>query len=189
MPLVWVRAGFIVPKKLLKCPKEKRFCKIELTLISDDPVWYREETYSFFSDVTSKTPSGNGETAVDYPAEYPFGYVLPRNSNIIVCNSVRDNSFKLKIYGAITNPTVTIGGQLYAVNGTVKERESLLIDSTTKTITMTRTTGQKENWFDNRNRDSYIFEPIPPGQNIVVKNGSFGVELTVIEKRSEPKWT
>lgn len=168
---------------------KKRFCKIELTLTSDDPVWFREETYSFFFDGTSKTPGDNGATTTDYPTEYPWDYAIPRNANCIVCDSVRDNAFKLKIYGAITNPTVTIGGQLYAVNGTVKERETLLIDSTTKTITMTRATGQKENWFDKRNRSSYVFEPIPPGQHLVVKNGSFGVELTVIEKRSEPKWT
>lgn len=170
---------------------KKRYCKITLTLTSDDPVWYRESMYSFFSDGTAVSPDGGGggsdASATDYPWDYKWDYASP-STNQIVCDSVRDNAFILKIYGAITNPVVTIGGHSYVVNGVVKDGETLLIDSLTKTITLTRATGEKENWFDMRNRNSYIFKPIPPGQHFVVKNGSFGVDLTVIEKRSEPKW-
>ena len=74
-------------------------------------------------------------------------------------------------------------------SGTIGAGESLLIDSPSKTITLTKASGEKVNWFDNRSRESYIFQPIPPGQNIVERNGDFGIDLTVIEKRSEPKWT
>lgn len=162
---------------------KKRFCKIVLTLTSEDPVWYREEKYSFSSN---NAPSGG--VGKDYPWEYQWEYVDPPSASV-ACNSVRDNAFIMKIYGEITNPIVTIGGHSYAVNGTVGAGENLLINSLTKTITLTKATGEKENWFDMRDRSSYIFEPIPPGQHLVVKNGTFGVDLTVIEKRSEPKWT
>lgn len=165
---------------------KKRFCKIELTMTSDDPVWYREELYSFFSEGATVSPN-SGSDAIDYPWDYKWEYSPAANS--IVCDTVRDNAFIMRIYGEITNPAVTIGGHLYSVNGTVKAGENLLINSLTKTITLTKATGEKENWFDMRNRSSYIFEPIPPGQHLVVKNGTFGVDLTVIEKRSEPKWT
>ena len=165
---------------------KKRYCKIVLTLTSEDPVWFREETHSFFYNGENDV---NANTEKDYPWDYKWDYVSPASANRIVCNSVRDNAFILKIYGEITDPAVTIGGHLYTVNGTVKAGESLLINSLTKTITLTKSTGEKENWFDNRNRSSYIFEPIPPGQHLVIKNGTFGVDLTVIEKRSEPKWT
>lgn len=74
------------------------------------------------------------------------------------------------------------------LDGTISAGESLLIDSLTKTITLTKADGTKENWFDKRNRDSYIFQEIPPGQNTVVWNDYFGFDLTIIEKRSEPKW-
>ena len=169
---------------------KKRFCKITLTLTSEDPCWYRKETYSLYSDGKFVTPGGGSDTGKkDYPWEYKWDYVGASSVNRIVCESVRNNAFTMKIYGEITNPAVTIGGHLYSVNGTVKAGETLLIDSLTKTITLTKATGEKENWFDTRNRNSYIFEPIPPGQHIVVKNGTFGVDLTVIEKRSEPKWT
>ena len=167
---------------------KKRFCRIVLTLTSEDPCWYRKELYSLFADGESGSGS-SVEVAKDYPRGYPWDYAAPQSTNRIICDSVRNNAFTMKIYGESTNPSVTIGGHVYAVNGTVKAGETLLIDSLTKTITLTKATGEKENWFDLRNRDSYIFEPIPPGQHMVVKNGYFGVDLTVIEKRSEPKWT
>lgn len=180
--------GYITASVKSRYAIKKRFCRIELTLTSEDPVWYREQTYSFFSNGKTNATDG-GSDGTDYPWEYKWDYIDPATANRIVCDSVRDNAFKLKIYGEITNPAVTIGGHLYSINGTVKAGETLLIDSLTKTITLTRATGEKENWFDMRDRSSYIFEPVPPGQHLVVKNGSFGVDLTVIEKRSEPKWT
>ena len=181
--------GYITASVKSRYAIKKRFCRIELTLTSEDPVWLREETYSFFYNGKTVSPDGgSGEKLPDYPWEYKWDYANPGASRI-VCDTVRDNAFVMNIYGEITNPAVTIGGHLYAVNGIVKAGETLLIDSLTKTITLTKATGEKENWFDMRSRNSYIFEPIPPGQHLVVKNGTFGVDLTVIEKRSEPKWT
>lgn len=174
--------GYITASVKSKYMVKKRYCKIVLTLTSEDPCWYRKKLYSIFPN--SGSIAGN-----DYPLGYPWGYAAPPYSNRIVLDSVRNNAFTMKIYGEITNPAVTIGGHLYSVNGTVKAGESLLIDSLTKTIVLTKATGEKENWFDKRNRSSYIFEPIPPGQHLVVKSGTFGIDLTVIEKRSEPKWT
>lgn len=165
---------------------KKRYCKIVLTLTSEDPVWYREEKHSFFANNAS--PGDGSDIGKDYPWEYKWEYVEPPSASV-TCNSFRDNAFIMKIHGEITNPVVTVGAHLYSVNGTVKAGETLLINSLTKTITLTKATGEKENWFDMRDRSSYIFEPIPPGQHLVVRNGSFGVDLTVIEKRSEPKWT
>ena len=165
---------------------KKRFCKIELTLTSEDPVWYREESHSFFAHGNR---GGSDAEGTDYPWGYPWEYVGSSAADSITCNSVRDNAFIMKIYGEITNPAVTIGGHIYAIDGTVKAGETLLINSLTKTITLTKATGEKENWFDMRNRSSYIFEPISPGEHLVVKNGTFGIDLTVIEIRSEPKWT
>ena len=178
--------GYITASVKSRYMIKKRYCKIDLTLTSEDPVWYREELHSFYAHDTGNSSDAEG---TDYPWGYPREYVNASATDSITCNSVRDNAFIMKIYGEITNPAVTIGGHLYSINGTVKAGETLLIDNVTKTITLTKATGEKENWFDLRNRSSYIFEPIPPGQHLVVKNGTFGVDLTVIEKRSEPKWT
>lgn len=124
-----------------------------------------------------------------YPYDFPYDYALPLISNNIFCESIGASDFRLLIYGEAANPSVIIGGHNYAINGTVGKGETLLIDSLTKTITLTTAAGNKINWFDKRGRENYIFEPIPTGKVGVNWSGSFGFDLTIIEKRSEPKWT
>ena len=164
----------------------KQYCRIDLTLTSDDPTWYREKPYSFIPGNDGAGSSGEG---IDYPYDYAYDYGSSQTGKIIVLDAIRGSAFRLKIYGEVTNPTVMIAGHAYSINGAVGKGEMLLIDSLRKTITLTTATGAKINWFDKRSRDSYIFQPIPPGQNSVNWNGAFGFDLTVIEKRSEPKWT
>lgn len=162
----------------------RKYCKIELTLTSDDPMWYLEHTHPFLPGTEGGFIGG-----VDYPFDYRYDYALSMNGRKIVCNSVGSSAFRLLIYGEATNPSVIINGHTYTVNGTIGKGESLLIDSMNKTITLTTASGRKVNWFDNRGRDEYIFEPLPAGQSTVTWAGSFGFDLTVVEKRSEPKWT
>lgn len=164
----------------------KKMCRIDLVLTSDDTAWYYEKLNVFPRGSVNEMGIGSG---TDYPYDYPYDYALSMAGRTIVCNSVGRNEFRLLIYGAVANPTVVINGHIYAINGTINEGESLLIDSITKTIVLTTATGSKVNWFDKRSRDNYIFEPIPAGQNTVSWNGTFGFDLTVIEKRSEPRWT
>lgn len=177
--------GYITASAKSKYLFTRRHCKIDLTLTSDDPAWYREQKQSFFP----KSVSGSGvEYGTDYPYDYAYDYSHSISSQKVVCDSISSNAFRMLIYGVAENPVVTIGGHTYAINGKIGAGETLLIDSLSKTITLTTATGSKINWFDKRSRDSYIFEPIPAGQSTVVWNGSFGFDLTVIEKRSEPRW-
>ena len=78
---------------------------------------------------------------------------------------------------------------IYQVFGTIRAGETLVVDSLAKTIMLSTVSGTRVNWFNNRNRENYIFEPIPAGQSNILYNGSFAFDLTVIEERSEPKWT
>ena len=164
----------------------KRLCYIELTLTSDDPAWYREQTHTFLPDTGISIGIGGG---TDYPYDYPYDYAISLKGKKIMCDSVESNDFRLLIYGEATNPSVEIGGHTYKINGSIGKGETLMIDSLTKKITLTTATGAKINWFDKRGREEYIFEPIPAGQNTVSWVGTFGFDLTVIEKRSEPRWT
>ena len=129
------------------------------------------------------------EHGADHPYDYPYDYAVIVNGKSIVCDSVEKSEFRILIYGEAINPGITIGGHKYAINGKIEAGETLLIDSITKTITLTTATGSKVNWFSKRDTESYIFEPIPAGVNPVLWSGAFGFDLTVIEKRSEPKWT
>jgi hypothetical protein len=131
----------------------------------------------------------NTKNGIGYPYDYPYDYGLSVVSNNIVCDSTGSNDFRLLIYGEAVNPSVVIGGHAYSINGSIGKGETLLIDSLTKTITLTTAMGNKINWFDKRGRKDYIFEPIPAGKSLVNWPGTFGFDLTVIEKRSEPLWT
>lgn len=176
--------GYITASAKSKYLIKKRFSKIDLTLTSDNPVWYREKLYRFMP-----TPSTDVGEGFDYPFGYPYDYsTKSKTTQNIECNSVSGNEFRLTVYGSVSNPSIKIGGHEYSINGTVGAGETLLVDSLTKKITLTSQTGQELNWFDRRNRDSYIFEPIPTGYHTVSWDGSFGFDLTVIEKRSEPRW-
>ena len=178
--------GYITASKKSKYLISKQLCSIELTLTSDDPAWYREKTHQFFSGTESGGVIGGG---IDYPFDYPFDYAQTIKGHEIVCNSSGKHGFRMLIYGEAVNPSVSIGGHVYAINGTVSDGEILLIDSLNKTITLTTVLGNKINWFDKRVRKDYIFEPIPAGKHSVSWSGTFGFDLTVMEKRSEPRWT
>ena len=176
--------GYITGSKKSDYLITKQLCNIELTLTSDDPAWYREHTHPFLPGTESGFIGG-----VDYPFDYRHDYALSMNGRKIVCNSVGSSAFRLMIYGEATNPAVVINGHTYTVNGTIAKGETLLIDSLNKTITLTTASGKKINWFDKRGREEYIFEPLPAGQSTITWSGAFGFDLTVVEKRSEPKWT
>ena len=175
--------GWIVSSKKSNYMPNPKYTRLGLALVSDDPAWYRDTLHSFTKASNSPAADGAG-----YPYDFPYDYTNPTNTRNIMCESVGGNAFRLVIYGKADNPTVDIGGHTYAVNGTINSGETLTIDSLNKTITLTTATGKKVNWFDRRNRASYIFEPIPAGQNTVNWDGTFGFDLTVIEKRSEPRW-
>lgn len=176
--------GYITASTKSKYLESSRFSKINLTLISDNPIWYREHLYRF-----TPTPSEEIGEGFDYPFDYPYDYSSKaKTAQTIDFNSIGGNEFRIVIYGAVSNPTIKIGDHEYSIEGEIGAGETLLIDSIAKKITLTSQVGQKHNWFDKRSRDSYIFEPISSGHHVVSWDGSFGFDLTVIEKRSEPKW-
>lgn len=164
----------------------RRFAKINLTLTSNNPAWYREYQNVFMPGSGGSVGSGAG---TDYPYDFAYDYALSLVGNRINIPSVWDSAFRMTIYGEITDPAIIIGGHVYAVEGQVAAGQTLTIDSLAKTIVLTMADGRRVNWFDRRNRDSYVFESIKPGANLVNWSGNFGFDLTIIEKRSEPKWT
>lgn len=177
--------GFITESKKSDYRLHGRTCKIDLVLTSHS-AWSRETVHVFGSTDEGAAASRSG---FDFPFDYDYDYSVSTASRQVVCDTIKSSNFKLKIYGEATDPAVMINGHAYKVNGMIRAGETLLIDSLNKTIVLTTATGSKINWFNNRDRHDYVFEPIPPGVNNVIYNGSFKFDLTVIEERSEPKWT
>lgn len=162
----------------------KRYLKAELTLVSDRPYWVRETQLTF-----NKQTASAEAAYLDYPFDYAFDYSNSSTAQNLNNTGFVDTSFKIIIYGACTNPKITIGSHVYQVNAKVEAGELLTIDSTTKKIYLTAADGTRTNKFNSRNKESYIFEKIKPGLNSVLWDGSFNFDIIVMEERSEPKWT
>ena len=163
----------------------KRYMRITLTLTSDFPFWVREETFVF-----RKVGEGEGDGGknLDFNYDHPFDFFSGRGNKTLDNFGFVGTDFRMVIYGACSNPAVYVSGHLYQVDVDVGEGEYLTIDSVTKKIFLTAIDGTVTNVFNKRSRDSYIFEKIPPGQNKVNWEGSFGIDFTLLEERSEPKW-
>lgn len=159
------------------------FTQFNIELTTDEPYWIKEQTFSLYPAEV------NDSAQLDYSYDYPYDYSKASGSQYVENDFFADSNFRMIVYGAADNPAIFINGHMYKVNVTVAANEYLTIDSIEKTIVLTRNDGTKVNVFDNRERSSYIFEPIPSGNNAVSWSGDFGIDITLIEERSEPKWT
>lgn len=166
----------------------KGYLEVSLTVTTDLPFWVKE-TVNIFRSISESNNSGeaNGKN-FDFNYDFPFDYTNFFNDKRLNNTGIVGASFKMIIYGSCTNPAININEHTYQVNAELSDNEYLTIDSMTKKITLTKYDGQKVNCFHLRNRESYIFEPIPAGENIITWNGAFGFDIILLDERSEPKW-
>ena len=160
----------------------KRWMEATLTLTTDFPYWVKETTTSF------GISGGSGGTGLDHNYDHPFDYTSSVSVKEVNNTGFVASDFRLVIYGACANPSVNINGHEYLVNCDIGANEYLTIDSASKKIYLTANDGTTTNVFNLRNKDSYIFEKIAAGKNVVSWNGDFGFDITLLEERSEPKW-
>lgn len=162
--------------------QSKKYTEIQLTVTTDHPNWVKETKATFSPDSYS---SGQN---LDYNNDFDYDYASNMLGKELSNTGIVPVNFKMVIYGACENPSVNIGGHTYMVNASLARNEYLTIDSVAKTIILKHTDGSETNCFNLRNRESYIFEKIPVGVNMVSINGDFELEVTLLEERSEPKW-
>lgn len=162
-----------------------RMMKATLTLTTDRPYWIREERFSFFPSVSTLSAG----VISDYPMVYPMDYYNNLTMTSLYNHGFAASNFRLIVYGPASNPAVHIAGHKYQVNCEVGENEHLTIDSVAKTVTLTAEDGSVVNMFNLRDRDSYIFQAIHPGENAVTWDGGFGFDIILLDERSEPPWT
>lgn len=163
----------------------KRYMTVTLTLISDQPYWVKETTAMFRTELSTTVGGQN----LDYLFDFPFDYSSDEANGNLNNTAFVGTNFRMVIYGPATDPEITIGGHTYLVSCDIAEGEYLTIDSVQKTIFLTGITGEVTNKFNQRGRDSYIFEKIPAGSNSVFWGGAFNFDVVLLEERSEPKWT
>ena len=161
----------------------KSYMVVSLTVQTDLPEWVKETTSTHQMSIIG------GDGFLDYPYDFEYDYQNRLVNANIVNEAFAPSNFVLKIEGYAHNPTLFIGNHRYSVNVTVGDGEILTIDSVNKTITLNKN-GTMVNCFNDRYRDSYIFEKIPSGTSVVTSpNEQLKFTLTLLEERSEPKWT
>jgi phage-related protein len=157
--------------------------ELTLTLTTDFPFWVKETTTSF--------GVGGEATGIGFDLTHDFPYDFTSDVTVTEVNnpSFVPSNFRMVIYGACSKPSLMVGGHTYQVGCNVPFGGYLTIDSVAKKIYLTGTDGTQTNVFNQRNRDSYIFEKIQPGKSPVAWDGGFGFDIILLEERSEPKWT
>lgn len=160
--------------------------KYTLTVALLDGLWRkRDDVQHFWSDALQ---SG---LDLDYPHDY-----MPTTRNASVVNSaVSAMPFEMVIYGPVSEPSITMGGNTYELHMDIPSGAYVTINSVEgqRSIVMTAENGDLTNVFAKGERGtgmgsgSYIFEPLPSGEHQVQWKG-FGFDLTVIRERSVPAW-
>ena len=175
---------FVTKSAKTKYLNSRRTIEVTLTLTTDFPYWVKESMFAF-----RKLADGAESAYLDYSLDYPFDFTNTTGERDMTNTALTGTEFKMIIYGPCSNPAVYVGGHEYKVSCDVGENEYLLIDSIAKTVTLVKNDGTRENKFKYRGTDSYIFERIPSGKTTVSWEGDYGIDITLLEERSEPKWT
>ena len=162
----------------------KGYMILSATVQTDFPAWIKESTTVFGAS------AGGDESFLDFPYDFPYDFKSTLVNSVVTNTGFTGANFRIVIYGQVTNPTLHIGGHEYSVNVEVGEGEYLTIDSVSKTIVLTQGGGEEVNCFNLRNKDSYIFQKIPAGDNAITSpNDHIYFDITILDERSEPKWT
>lgn len=161
----------------------------DLTIVARNPAWVKEETTIFRASGNTALSDNTGKRNLDYDTDYPMDFASDMTGRNLLNDGFTDVNFEITIYGGCQNPEINIAGHKYGVNCQLDTGEYLKINSVTKKIYKVKINGEIVNQYKLRNRDYYIFKKIPSGKNSVSWNGLFGFDITLIEERSEPKWT
>ena len=175
-------SGYFFENKHGTTYNNSRRAELKLNFITENGKWIKETTTTFGYDYGTE---GNN---LDFKNDFPMDYTSNLIGKTLNNTGFMDTNFRMVIYGACENPEVVINGHSYNVNVKIEANEYLTIDSIEKTIVLTHVDGSTENCFNKRNRESYVFEKIPSGVS-GVSSGHFKFDVTLLEERSEPKWT
>lgn len=178
---------FVTASKKKDYLTDSTWFSAELTLTTDFPYWIKE-TKLVFRKIGEIDINGESGKNLDYPHDFPFDFFSGMGNKKFENTSFVPVNFRMTIYGACIEPKIYIQGHKYQIHETLVANEHITIDSISKTITKTDSSGVQTNIFNSRERDSYIFEKIPVGQNSVTWSGDYGIDIVLCEERSEPKW-
>lgn len=172
--------GYFVAKENTKYSNGK-IIKMSLTYVATKQ-WIRKTKFSYMPE------DGTTSEDLDYPHDYPHDYKMHKSTKPIINDGYMPCDFEIVFYGAQETPTIIINGHTYQVYTSLQAGEYLVVNSLDKKIYKVLNDGTRENVFNRRNKDSYIFEKIAVGKATVIRDTDSRLDITLIEQRSEPKW-
>lgn len=176
---------YLTSSKKTEWESDSSFLDNEVTLTVEHPFWIKEEKHSFYANSDKNETENIG---LNYPFEYPYEYSGQRNLQYLRNDHFVECGFRMIFFGPRINPYIRIGGHLYEVQTTLYDGEYLTIDTTSESIIKTKVSGETENLFNSRNKDSYIWAKIPAGKQTITWPGDFGVDIFLLYERGEPPW-
>lgn len=163
-----------------------------LTFVLLDGYWTKSETFEF----VRKEPGQDGVEHLDYPHDYPYDYAKPFDASHIENDQLTASAAQINVFGPVTNPSITIGGNVYRWEIEIPDGAylacSFLRDR--KSIELVGN-GYSLDVFDcgvrgsGQDGGSYCFQPIPPGVSSVSWDGSFGFNVQIEKRKGGLPWT
>lgn len=163
----------------------KRQLRLSVEITTDKGYWIKEKEYVLNVFESERAISNAKKYAYSYPYSYSGqkGLINIQNDSIDECDAI------IRMFGPATNPFIKIGDVVYQVNAIIDKNEYFEINTEERTVFKISNFGTKTNAFMYRsNSRANFFLKIPSGALRVSWNGSFKGDITLIEKRSEPKW-
>ena len=158
------------------------------TVVLLDGVWTRLMPIEHFNPVTAQ------DTGLDLPNNLPLDLAAGGYTRYVQNDSLAPEDWIMTIFGPVTSPHITIGSNIIELTGSIPAGAYVVIDSRTRTITLTNSDGTSQNVFDWGVRSTgvgsgnYVFERIPAGQQTVSWPSSFSFDLQLVESRTDPTW-
>ena len=177
--------GFFYASEKTNYLESKMRTTVQLKFVSESGTWKSIKSYRFiYQDEQEEQTEG----FLTYPYDFPYDYKI--GAGLMTLNNEADFecNFKMYIFGQVTNPTVTIGGNVYMLETTVYDNEFLLIDSESKTVVRYQPDGTAIDEFNNRDREHNVFNKIPSGASALSHNVPNGITLDIVDDRGEPVW-
>lgn len=183
----WVKRGYVTGEEAASYRPSSLVMKLSVLLL--DGMWRRPR-------VISLRPGGSLADGKGYPHAFPYSYGLAEGFTRIADVGNLPGPVNIIVYGPATNPSVTIGGNRFAVDCSVPSGGYLEIDGVNLTVALVNSYGERENRLADAVRGSgvgsgeYIFEQVGgDGEVMISWPGTFGTDITYWEQEVAAPWT
>lgn len=165
--------------------KTSNFAVRTVTVLAVEPYWCTPVEI-VINPLNNQASNDNGKK---FNLRYAYRYGTGISGNKIINNHYAAAPAIIQFFGPATNPSIIIAGVNYGASVTLTATDRLVIDQITHKIYTVSETGVKTSVFNKRYKAYDVFAPIPVGESSVSFGGDYVVQVTMIQQRSELKWT